>query len=540
MYCRSCWANLPDGSATCSKCGADLSSQSSSGPATSDSSLTTSGSSPAAGRKGARNSGTKPRIRLQEAEPAAKRPPKIGRFILILILACIAGYFYYLNNLKVVEDITSEQLRAMDGETGQEMVIRLGDAVPDTPGAALSLQGDTATGSSSRGLGPEIDEGRTFMDEGDYEAAYYIFRNAHIEKPGNGAIKEYLVASLNNLGATEYNAGDLELAEGYFREALDFGPSPDTIYGLASVLANREQYGFALETLEPLLDSPNAKVSKLLTRLYYKLAMELYEDNDFNGALDYLREGLAIEPGNTNLNFWLQRVEKEAKAEEGFRTKEGSHFTVKFEGGVNSTAGHLVALLLEEAYLRIGYDLSFYPEDRVTAILYSGQQFRDVTRSPSWAGAIFDGTIKLPAGGLTEKTRLLEKTLFHEYGHAVVLRMAKGKRVPTWLNEGFAQYVEGDRSDKRDSFIKQLASSGRLSLRNLEGSFLGLDSNGAQVAYTASLSSVEYLIDEFGISSVKWILEALGRGMSMDDAMRKSIYLSYDNFEDSWLSSLKR
>ena len=47
--------------------------------------------------------------------------------------------------------------------------------------------------------------------------------------------------------------------------------------------------------------------------------------------------------------------------------------------------------------------------------MYTKERFRDVTGSPAWAGALFDGRIKVPAGGVTEKTELLEQVLFYEY-----------------------------------------------------------------------------------------------------------------------------
>ena len=67
-----------------------------------------------------------------------------------------------------------------------------------------------------------------------------------------------------------------------------------------------------------------------------------------------------------------------------------------------------------------------------------------------------------------------------------------------------------------------------------------LDSRQAHVAYLLSLSAVEYMIEEFGRSSVIWILEHLGEGESLNDAMRNSIYLSYQDFEEGWRLSVLR
>ena len=236
----------------------------------------------------------------------------------------------------------------------------------------------------------------------------------------------------------------------------------------------------------------------------------------------------------------LKVLTGEYVTENDFRSKEGSHFIVKYDAGENALLGNLVSILLEEAYMRVGYDFGHYPEDRIEAVLYTKDQFRDITKSPSWAGAIYDGRIKIPVGGITERTDMLEGVLFHEYSHAVVHRVAKGK-APMWLNEGFAQYVEGKRIDSRqEAFLKDIIGENRFSLRNLEGSFMRLSANEARKAYLLSLSAVEYIITEFGSFSAISMLEALGSGESLDSAVSSALYLSYEELIDNWLGSIRR
>ena len=237
----------------------------------------------------------------------------------------------------------------------------------------------------------------------------------------------------------------------------------------------------------------------------------------------------------------VQMRAEDVQAEKRMYTREGSHFSVKFDGGENGVAGHTVAILLEEAYIKIGADLGFYPSDRIEAVLYTGDQFRDVTRSPAWAGALYDGRIKLPAGGITDKSALLEKTLFHEYTHAIVHSLSHGK-APTWLNEGLAQYEEGaDDSGYMDTLREFARNKNKeFPLRRLEGSFMGLSASDARSAYILSLSATRYIIREFGVSAVKRILEGLAGGLSLDNAIRSAIYISYDDLEKSWLTSLAR
>ena len=40
--------------------------------------------------------------------------------------------------------------------------------------------------------------------------------------------------------------------------------------------------------------------------------------------------------------------------------------------------------------------LAIYPKRTITIVVYTQEQFRDVTRSPRWAAAAYDGRIRLP------------------------------------------------------------------------------------------------------------------------------------------------
>ena len=70
-------------------------------------------------------------------------------------------------------------------------------------------------------------------------------------------------------------------------------------------------------------------------------------------------------------------------------------------------------------------------------------------------------------------------------------------------------------------------------------SFMGFKSEQAQVAYLLSLSATEYIIREFGIFSVRNILENLGGGMGLDEAVSAALRISYSDLERLWAGSLK-
>lgn len=370
---------------------------------------------------------------------------------------------------------------------------------------------------------------------GEFTRAVSLYRAAYKDDPSSEAGSS-LAKALNGAATVEYNSGNYERAKEMLTEALELSKDPVFSRNLANVQIKLQDTEGAVESLEGLRDLPD--VRGRLKNLYVRLAGERLNKGERDGAIESLEKGLLIDPNDNPLKERLSKLRAEHDFEGKMGSRGGSRFLVRYEGGENAVAGHLIGLLLEEAYLKVGSDLAFYPEDRIEALLYTRETFRDVTRSPAWAGAIYDGRIKVPAGGLTDKTSELEKVVFHEYTHALVHRISKG-RAPTWLNEGIAQYEEGKSSGAHAREISEALSSG-MKLRLLEGSFMGYNANAAHTAYLLSLSATEYMIREFGVSAVKRILESLGSGMGVDESLKASIYMSYDEFDKGWQKDASR
>lgn len=269
------------------------------------------------------------------------------------------------------------------------------------------------------------------------------------------------------------------------------------------------------------------------------LGIDFYKRDDLQNSLSHFQEALRLEPGNSTAQQLIAKVSREAKVEDRFNNKEGTHFNVKYEGGESDVPGHVVAIILEEAYQKVGSDLGFYPDDSITTILYSAEQFMDVTRAPAWSGGIYDGKIRIPVGGLRERTEVLEKVIFHEYAHAVVHRMGGG-RVPVWLNEGIAQYEDG-RNEGRDDLFRYLASAEKLvPLKYLEGSFMGLNQNQAIVAYGEGLSAVKYIMDEYGMGMLTRLVSSYKDGKGSEAAIKDTFQMTYKEFQESWIRNLKK
>ena len=113
--------------------------------------------------------------------------------------------------------------------------------------------------------------------------------------------------------------------------------------------------------------------------------------------------------------------------------------------------------------------------------------------------------------------------------------------VPTWLHEGIAQYLEPDSAQNDvDRPLKDWVRQGAfLELSRLHGSFLGFNTLLADLAYDESLSAVKFLVDQFGPYSIQRVLTALAHQKTIDEAMRDSIFIPYEEFQSRGEQHLK-
>ena len=258
------------------------------------------------------------------------------------------------------------------------------------------------------------------------------------------------------------------------------------------------------------------------------LGAVLYREGKLAEAVAVYEAALKFAPDSAQLKAALSKWRPELKQSGRFYEARGAHFTVLFEGPADDIAARRVVDVLEQAYLRIGQRLSTFPSDAITVVLYTRQQFFDITRSPGWAGGSYDGRIKLPVGGLSQRTDELRRILEHEFVHALVASLVRAGDVPVWVNEGLATALEPDGLDWANQFLG--TETRRLPFSKLEDSFAALSAEQSAVAYAQSAVAVKKLLDMRGPSGIVQLLQALGRGTTFESAFQQSMYMRYEDF----------
>jgi len=258
------------------------------------------------------------------------------------------------------------------------------------------------------------------------------------------------------------------------------------------------------------------------------LAELQYRQGRLKEAIDTLEDVLKRSPSAEGARERLREWRKEGQLQDRFYESRGAHFTVLFEGPADEMIARRIVEHLEAAYWRIGSALTAYPPNAVNVVLYTSEQFQDITRVPSWAGAAYDGRIRVPIRGALDQSDRLDRVLAHEYVHAVVA-MLGGRNVPTWINEGLAVVFENGGIEDADKVLARTTT--RPPLRALEHSFEGLSEAQVRLAYAFSARAVRRMLDLRGAPAVVTLLQDLGRGAEFSSAFQQRIFMRYEDFE---------
>ena len=237
---------------------------------------------------------------------------------------------------------------------------------------------------------------------------------------------------------------------------------------------------------------------------------------------------LAPKANAAQLEDRLAAWRKEQQLVGRFSRSQGTHFTVLFEGPADEILARRIVDHLESAYLHVGESLRAYPTQTITVVLYTMQQFQDITRMPAWSGASYDGRIHVPVRGAMQQTEQLERVLTHEFVHAVVANIG-GPAVPVWLNEGLATVMEPGGVAQSDAVLA--AVNVRPHLQQLHGAFSSLSAAQARLAYAYSAHAVQRIIELRGAYAVVGLLRDLARGVDFNTAFGKNAQIRYEEFD---------
>jgi hypothetical protein len=356
-----------------------------------------------------------------------------------------------------------------------------------------------------------------------------ILREGRIDEGALAEIEKRGVPSLT--AAAEFAAARYEhehnreeQALNHIQRAVAAAPSAPALQSWCAVLmVNSGQTADAVAHAEQAaqLQPESADVQRILGQTYY-------QSDRLEDAVTAWEHSLQLSP-DESLKELLEKARREAAVEGHFTETERGHFVLRYEGeGPAGTLSEELFRTLEHDYDELSDDLGVSPKAPITVVFYSARQFSDVTKSPSWVGALNDGKMRIPLGEISRVTPQLESMLRHELTHSFV--HAAVPRCPVWLNEGLAQLEEPKSLDVlRASLGPRVSSSEFLPISQLEGSFQGMTPEQAQRAYFESLSAVEYLRSTYGMDGLRRLLANLAGGEQPEAALHAVTGERYDD-----------
>jgi len=222
-------------------------------------------------------------------------------------------------------------------------------------------------------------------------------------------------------------------------------------------------------------------------------------------CIELVARASELAPARDDVRRLLEKWRNEAEVEADFWSESSLYFDLSYDGSRDDLLDGSFQLLnlLDQEYAELrdlfGADPAGAGRPRIPVVLYRREGFDAVTGLGDWAGGAFDGTVRIPiADGTSVTSPALKRVLRHELVHAFV-HAAGGQRVPGWLNEGLAQWLEPNSQHAVKAAREALAGQPAFTLDELDGSLSSWqDPEKIALAYAWSLALCDTVARDFG------------------------------------------
>ncbi len=383
-------------------------------------------------------------------------------------------------------------------------------------------------------LGASEEISRAAVHDGSIDRDY-IAKLEQAARTGESGADDRVALAHHAAAQFELGRGDIERALAEERTALSFAPEqPVLLMNVAYLHLRKSEHRQSLDYLERArrVAPDSADVAKLAGWAYYGM-------NKIDQAVAEWKRALALRP-DAEVQAALDKAQRDKAAEENFKENESSHFTLRYTGAAEPALAREVLRALEVHFTAIKSELNFTPPEPIGVILYTQETFADITRAPGWVGALNDGRIRVPVQGLSSVNSELSRVLKHELTHSFIQQKTHG-RCPVWLQEGLAQWMEGQRSGENAAALVQIFDEKRAApLAALEGSWMRLPPEAAGYTYAWALANVEYIVQTAGMSDVSRILDRIAADDSTEAAIRDVLRGDYNELSQATAEFLRR
>jgi tetratricopeptide (TPR) repeat protein len=389
--------------------------------------------------------------------------------------------------------------------------------------------------------------GLAALKDGRFDDAIHFFKIAMLQEPANPAIQNNLAVTYNNAAMDSQKNGNFDAAYKYMKEAYNLDPQSVRLkknfaYMLTGESARRYKEKSGKDIIGLLEES--AGYDNSLTDTFFLLGQAYYDTDKYPEAKLNWEKAQSLDPANEIIKQRLEKLNREIAAGGGSDDADRYHFKVRYDGAQMWVASHEVLNILEDAYNNAGWKLQIFPEQPVTVIIYTQEQFQTVSGMSDWFAGAYDGKIRLRKIDAEGDQKRLRQIVYHEYMHAIMHYVA-GNNVPTWLNEGIAQCYENmpDKTElnwSEKKLIKERLDRGLPEMSAVDQMFHSTTSQAdVNFAYAFSKGFVAYLIEKGWDINIKNMLGELASGSTADSAFEKIYCRSIEQMRSDWLNDMK-
>lgn len=235
----------------------------------------------------------------------------------------------------------------------------------------------------------------------------------------------------------------------------------------------------------------------------------------------------------------------------GFRTLRDDEFLVRMDAREADLYGRRAVELLhrarQELCAKYGATISgpvtveIFPQKKEFAVRTFG-----LPGAEGLLGVCFGRVITAASpASQGEEPANWESVLWHEFCHAVTLHQTHNK-MPRWLSEGISVYEEGLRNPAcapalNPHFRAMMLGDGLTPLSKLSGAFMAPKTPlHLQFAYFESALAVAFLVERAGLPALKGVLDDLGSGRSLNEALPGRAKMSLEQLDREFAEFARR
>ncbi len=216
---------------------------------------------------------------------------------------------------------------------------------------------------------PTAQEGISLYQRGLYAEALKKFLSALTKDPQDETLKKNVAASYLALGLEQINKENFEDAQSYITASLKYSEEYEAYEGLGYIAEKKSDYASAEKYYKKVLQlNPGADEAMLSLGVVY------YYQERLDESLTLLSKFSAKYPTNETAKYYIGKIQRENPVESDLVTRETGHFIVKYAGSSKNLVADFILPMLEDAYATVGAKLGYYPDHKITVILYTDRR----------------------------------------------------------------------------------------------------------------------------------------------------------------------